>query len=477
MRFLPLFGLGSMFAASLAAQTPATPAPAPTQAPSSVSAAQATQIYAGRVAPAYPVAYEPAQPAEIKAVLDRILAYLETASPIKVVRVIDRDHREPVTDLAKLEGNVAFDRTDFLITSYEWGVTYAGMVLTSEVTGDQRYLDYAGRRLHAIATVAAHLKTLPPPATDVPGPQRMFALRQVLNPQSLDDSGAMCTGFIKASRAGVEPDVLRPWIDNYIKWISTGQFRFPDGTLARNRPLANSLWLDDLYMGVPALAQMGALTGDKKYFDDAVKQILQFSSRMFVPETKLYRHGWVQDMDPHPAFHWARANGWAVVAMAELLSVLPEDHPGRAAVLAQYRAHVAGLAATQSGSGLWHQLLDRNDSYLETSASAMFTYAIARGINRGWLDALAYGPLVSLGWNAVAKQVNAQGQVEGTCVGTGMGFDPMFYYYRPTSVFAAHGYGPVLLAGAEVIALRQGRGAPAAISDGAVQFGKTPSLH
>ena len=58
-----------------------------------------------------------------------------------------------------------------------------------------------------------------------------------------------------------------------------------------------------------------------------------------------------------------------------------------------------------------------------------------------------------LAWNAVTTKVNAQGQVEGTCVGTGMGFDPAFYYYRPTSAFAAHGYGPVLLAGAEMVRL------------------------
>ena len=58
-----------------------------------------------------------------------------------------------------------------------------------------------------------------------------------------------------------------------------------------------------------------------------------------------------------------------------------------------------------------------------------------------------------LGWNAVSTKVNATGQVEGTCVGTGMGFDPAFYYYRPINVFAAHGYGPVMLAGAEVILL------------------------
>jgi len=60
-----------------------------------------------------------------------------------------------------------------------------------------------------------------------------------------------------------------------------------------------------------------------------------------------------------------------------------------------------------------------------------------------------------LGWNAVATKVNSKGQVEGTCVGTGMAFDPAFYYYRPINVFAAHGYGPVLLAGSEIIKLIQ----------------------
>ena len=58
-----------------------------------------------------------------------------------------------------------------------------------------------------------------------------------------------------------------------------------------------------------------------------------------------------------------------------------------------------------------------------------------------------------LGWSAVASKVNDKGQVEGTCVGTGMAFDPAFYYYRPVNVFAAHGYGPALLAGAEITAM------------------------
>ena len=144
--------------------------------------------------------------------------------------------------------------------------------------------------------------------------------------------------------AGVGKD-LRPWIDNYVQFVSGTQFRLADGTLARNRPLPESLWLDDLYMSVPCLAQAGKLTGDVRYFDDAAKQILQFSERMFVKERGLFMHGWVQGMQPHPMFPWARANGWAMMAMVELLEVLPENHAARGRVLEIYRTHAAGLAA------------------------------------------------------------------------------------------------------------------------------------
>ncbi len=152
----------------------------------------------------------------------------------------------------------------------------------------------------------------------------------------------------------------------------------------------------------------------------------------------------------------------------DLLDVLPENHPGYSAILDLLRTHVRGLAACQSGSGFWHQLLDRSDSYLETSATAIYTYCIAQAVNKGWVDPLAYGPVAVLGWNAVSTKVNSLGQVEGTCVGTGMGFDPAFYYHRPTNVFAAHGYGPTLLAEAEMIRLL--RNFRIEINDSSLQF-------
>jgi rhamnogalacturonyl hydrolase YesR len=206
-------------------------------------------------------------------------------------------------------------------------------------------------------------------------------------------------------------------------------------------------------MALPALMQMGKFTGNNAYVDDALFQLESYASKMFVPEKGLFMHGWVRDMETHPAFHWARANGWALLTLTEVLDALPKDHPQRNKVLALFRKHVEGLVKLQDGTGFWHQLLDKNDSYLETSATAIYIYCIAKGCNEGWLDKLAFAPAAALGWNAVSTKVNAEGQVEGTCVGTGMAFDPAFYYHRPVSKFAAHGYGPVIYAAAEMYRL------------------------
>ena len=210
-------------------------------------------------------------------------------------------------------------------------------------------------------------------------------------------------------------------------------------------------------MSVPCLAQAGKLTGERRYYDDAAKQILQFSERMFVKDKGLYMHAWVQGMQHHPAFHWARANGWAIMATVELLEVLPEDHPARAThpravSRARRRAHRrAGSRGTAGISCSTGASRTRRPRRARCSCSRSRAASTAAGST-----ALAFGPAVSLGWNAVARKVNAKGQVEGTCVGTGVGWDPMFYMYRPVHVLAAHGYGPVLLAGAEMIELRRG---------------------
>lgn len=396
--------------------------------------------------PDYPVPYGIPKADEAAALLRRVHNYLNAVTPAGFV---NSQTGAAVTDLTKLDENTVLQRGDFRLVSYEWGVTYAGMLLASEATGDPRFRDYAESRLNFIAESAPFFRKTAGEHADW---GTKLPLRNLLQPRALDDCGAMCAAMIKATRAGSRAN-LRPLIDSHIGYILTKEYRLTDGTLARNRPQPNTIWLDDLFMSVPALAQMGKLSGQRKYYDEACRQILAYAKRMFKPDKGLYMHGWVEGMAEHPAFHWARANGWALMATVELLEVLPENHPQRPQILSLLKAHAKGLASYQSGSGFWHQLLDREDSYLETSATAIYAYSLARAVNRGWIDAKAYAPMTLLAWNAVSAKINARGQVEGTCVGTGMGFEPAFYYHRPISPFAAHGYGPTLLAGAEIINL------------------------
>lgn len=396
--------------------------------------------------PDYPMPYGIPKPEEVTAVLNRIHGYLDSVTP---TGFINDKTNQPITDYSKIDADTVLARGDFRIVSYEWGVTYAGMLLASEATGDPRFRDYTEKRLSFIADAAGGFKK---PAAGYSDWEAKMPLRNLLFPRALDDTGAMTAAMIKAKRAGLKANI-DPIFKTGIDHIMSKQYRLADGTLARNRPQPNTLWLDDMFMGVPAIAQMGKLTGDKKYYDEAAKQVLSFAKKMFNKEHGIYMHGWVEGMTEHPEFHWARANGWAFMTEAEILEVLPENHPLRPQILALFKAHAKGLAAYQSGSGFWHQLLDHEDSYLETSATAIYAFAYARGVNRGWIDAKAYAPMTLLAWNAVTTKVNPKGQVEGTCVGTGMAFDPAFYYHRPTSMFAAHGYGPTLLAGAEVFTM------------------------
>jgi unsaturated rhamnogalacturonyl hydrolase len=420
---------------------------------------------------------------QITTVLERIRERLDTASS---PRFIDRKTRREVADVSSPVPDLGLDpgpQGKFNPISYAMGVVHSGMLNAAEATGDTRFSQYTAKWLQFFADNLPVLAKWPKgtqaqPASIEPvtaattqeaaaesdsselgrrghrdsAPRIENPFRTLLAPGSLDDCGSMTSAMIKARMANVGPD-LKPVIDRAIDYVSNHQFRLGDGTFARHRPVRDSVWADDMYMGVSILVQAGKMTGDTRYYDDAARQVLQIGQRLYVPGEKLFTHGWNSvNPDDHPTYCWGRANGWCMMAMAELLTVLPEDHPDRVAVLNQFRTLAKGIASVQGGDGLWHQMLDRTDSYTETSCSAMFVFAIARGVNRGWLDFASYGPVAVEGWNGLAGRVDIQGHITGTCTGTTYANDYFYYYHRPATD-DVHGYGPTLLAGAEMIHL------------------------
>ena len=274
-----------------------------------------------------------------------------------------------------------------------------------------------------------------------------FGQRFIL--EELDDCGAMGASVLEVHRRAPQQR-YRAYIEQAANHMLKGQSRLENGTFVRSFPHPWTLWADDLYMSLAFMARMGEWSGDKRYFDDAAQQVISFHKYLFNAESGLMHHCWYSDVNRPGVAFWGRANGWAVLAQVDLLDRLPQNHAQRDALLTLFRRHILGIARYQSGEGLWHQLLDKVDSYLETSCSAMFTYAVARAVHQGYLEP-RYATIAQRGWEGVQSKIRADGQVEGVCTGTVVSDDLVHYYRRPAPLNDVHGIGTILLAGAEVL--------------------------
>ena len=399
----------------------------------------------GRI-PEYSVPYEYPTVDDIKGVLNRVCGYYESTSPQTITNA---ETGKEITDFSKFNKNARVSDGFSSEWSYTHGVLLSAFAYIDDVTGDKsffanntKFFDFVIQHLPYFRKNAEKYGT------------QASGWREIIDMHALDHCGSIGAAMIKTYLKDKNNDYLE-LINIVADYISNKQFRLEDGTLARHRPQYESVWADDMYMSVPFLANMGVLTGDNKFFDDAVKQVLQIADRLYIPQKELFDHGWnVTAGDYNPRFFWGRASGWTLMAMAELLGVLPEDYPGRNKILHLYRSVVRSLAGLQDGTGFWHNMLDKTNTYLETSCTAMITFAVAKGINEGWINHV-YGPVALTGWNAIKTRVLENGAVNGSCEGTTFAHDNTYYYHRGASIHATHGYGPVLYAGAEMIRLLQ----------------------
>ena len=394
----------------------------------------------------YSIPYDVPKVKDIKEVLDRVKKYFVETTPYAI---IDSVTGEEIKDFSDIDKDAVIDtrRGEFNLWTYTMGVVFNGMNLVTDVTGDKSFADYAIKDYDFVFDKLPYFRKI-----DKKFGTNKEQYGQLIHMAALDHCGSIGAALIKTYEKKQDKR-YRDIIDTAANYICNKQYKLEDGTLARQQPQTQSLWADDFYMSIPFLAQMGKLTGDKKYWDEAVKQVLQLSSRLFDKNKNLFDHGWSAGNDKYdPKYYWSRANGWAMMAMAELLTVLPQNYPQRDNIVDLVNLTTQQLAGLQDGTGLWHQMLDKESSYLETSGTAMFVFSIARGINGGWID-YTFAPVALAGWAALTTRVLIDGQIQGTCIGTAMAYDNIYYFSRPTSVNAMHSYGPVLLAGAEIITL------------------------
>ena len=196
-------------------------------------------------------------------------------------------------------------------------------------------------------------------------------------------------------------------------------------------------WIDDMYMVGMLQIQAFRATKEPKYADRAAIQLVAYLDKL-QQDNGLFFHG--------PKFHyiWGRGNGWVAVSLAEVLASLPEDHKLRPRILEGYKRMMASLLSYQTENGMWRQLVDYPYSWEESSATAMFAYAMSVGVNHRLLDAPTYEPAVSKALKALCAFVDRKGRLREICIGTGQKDDIEFYLNRPRVLGDFHGQAPFL---------------------------------
>ncbi|MFC0215793.1 glycoside hydrolase family 105 protein [Paenibacillus chartarius] len=251
-----------------------------------------------------------------------------------------------------------------------------------------------------------------------------------------------------------------------------GHPRTEEGGFWHKKVYPFQMWLDGLYMASPFMAQYGKLTGERIWFDTAAEQLILVERKTRDPKSGLLHHGWDAAgeqgwADPHTGRSphvWSRAMGWYAMALVDSLEHFPVDHPKRG-LLAGLMERLAGALdrVQDTRTGLWPQVLDQPDregNYLESSGTAMFAYALAKGKRLGYLSGGA-GETARKGYEGLLRHMvkeDEDGQLHLTQCNAvaGLGGTPYrdgsFEYYigEPIIQDDAKAVSPFILAGLEI---------------------------
>lgn len=327
---------------------------------------------------------------------------------------------------------------------YSNGVIHMGLLKAAEILKEQEYIDYVSRDLKFNFDNLPYFKKRYDEKSHVEW--GIFAFHRM---GLFDDYGAQAAAILDLNKAQKNND-YREYTTKAANYTLNDLPRLKDGTWCRKEPRKMTVWADDLYVGASFMVRMGAITGNKKYTNDAIRQVELFSRSLYSPYNGLYYHNWYSDVEMNGVAHWLRCNGWVAMAIADVINFLPNNHPKKKDLIAILLRQIVGFSRYQDGkTGLWHQLVDKPDSYLETSGTAMFTYAVAKAVNEGWIPK-TYMKIADEGWKGVVSKIDQKGNVLDVCVGTGIQDDINFYYDRPTELNDYHAIGAVLLAGIEM---------------------------
>lgn len=263
----------------------------------------------------------------------------------------------------------------------------------------------------------------------------------------------------------------------YLKALNTLRKQFedhprtPSGGFWHKKIYPNQMWLDGLYMGQPFYARYTSQFENGKNLNDVALQFELLHDHTFDKNTGLYFHAWDESKqmawaNPQTGTApniWLRSLGWYGMALVDALDYFPNDHPKQKELVGYLNELATAITKFQDESGLWYQvpnLQTREGNYLEASGSSMLVYAIAKGVNQGYLSK-DFEKVANKGFNGLITKlikVDADGEIHITqvCASAGLGGNPYrdgsFEYYmrEKIKIDNSHGLGSFMLAALEL---------------------------
>jgi unsaturated rhamnogalacturonyl hydrolase len=335
--------------------------------------------------------------------------------------------------------------------NYEQGLMFVAFLRMHELTGDRRYFDVVQKNIDLYVGENGEIRTYK---------------KSDLNLDMIASGRALLRLYeaTKAPKYRAAADSLRGQLRD--------QPRTPSGGFWHKKIYPNQMWLDGIYMAEPFYTEYSVLANDTAAFADIAHQILLLEQKARDPKTGLIYHGWDESKEQQWANRetgvspnvWGRAMGWYAMGVLDALDSFPEGHRNRGDLIAVFQRLAAALIKFQDPrTGLWYQVVDqpgRQGNYLEASASAMFTYALAKGVRKGYLEE-KFEDHARKAFNGILKElvtVNEQGLVDlnNVCAVAGLGGDPYrdgsyeYYVKEPRRTNDFKGVGPFLLAAMEI---------------------------
>ena len=196
--------------------------------------------------------------------------------------------------------------------------------------------------------------------------------------------------------------------DALLKWALEDAPRSKEGILYHVVE-GREFWVDSFYMLPPFLAAAG-------YYEEALQQIDGYWKCLYNPQAKLMSHIWDEESKIYKrADFWGVGNGWAIAGLARVIDLLPADmEEARRLLIERVITLIESTSTYIREDGLFHDVLDDPNSFIETNFSQMLAYGIYRGVKSGWLDK-KWLSVADKCREVVERKVDEYGLVQDVC--------------------------------------------------------------